>query len=293
MLMEASLAPSSRQQYVRSWDKYFSFCQLVGASAELPTPVSLILLFIAHMFYHGSAPSSIVSAVSAISYFNKVNGFPDPANSFIVKKVLAGARNIRATADVRLPITGEVLTNLIRALPVVFSSRYTCVMLRAMMTLAFVAYLRIGEMVPKCYKDIHTCLKMGDVTISRNIISIIFRHFKHSNKHGPQVLNVSGNRIPRTEIYPEIFIQQYLDIRPPGGSTLFSLQDGSPMLRRTFDVSLKQLLGFCALDSNSFKGHSFRIGAATAAALRGESDAMIRAAGRWSSDAFRRYIRLA
>ena len=74
VLVEASLAPSSWQQYVRSWDKYFSFCQLVGASAELPTPVSLILLFIVHIFYHGSAPSSVVSAVSAISYF-KLTGF--------------------------------------------------------------------------------------------------------------------------------------------------------------------------------------------------------------------------
>ena len=222
MLMEASLAPSSRQQYLRSWDKYFSFCQLIGASAGLPTPVSLMLLFIAHMFYHGSAPSFIVSDVSAILYFNKVNGFPDAANSFIVKKVLAGARNIHTTADVRLPITEEVLTNLIRALPVVFSSRYTCVMFRAMMT------LRMGEMVPKCYKDIHTCLKMGNVTINRNTISIIFWHFKHSNKHGPQVLNVSENRIQRQRSTRK-FLFSNIWIYGPPAAPLYSPYKMAPL----------------------------------------------------------------
>ena len=60
-----------------------------------------------------------------------------------------------------------------------------------------------------------------------------------------------------------------------------------------FDFLLKHLLEFCGLSSQVFKGHSFRIGAATSAALRGESDAQIRAAGRWSSDAFRKYIRVA
>ncbi len=38
--------------------------------------------------------------------------------------------------------------------------------------------------------------------------------------------------------------------------------------------------------------HSLRIGAATHAALTGMSDAMIRTAGRWSSSAYTRYVRL-
>ena len=76
-------------------------------------------------------------------------------------------------------------------------------------------------------------------------------------------------------------------------ASLFAYPDGSPMLRSEFDVSLKRLLGFCGYQTSAFKGHSFRIGAATAAALRGESDAQIRAAGRWTSDAFKKYIRIA
>ena len=76
-------------------------------------------------------------------------------------------------------------------------------------------------------------------------------------------------------------------------AAFFAYPDGSPMLRRDFDDSLKQLLVFCGYQTSSFKGHSFRIGTATDAALRGESDAQIRAAGRLTSDAFKKYIRIA
>ena len=65
------------------------------------------------------------------------------------------------------------------------------------------------------------------------------------------------------------------------------------MVRHEFDAALRSLLIFSGLKTSHFKGHSFRIGSATAAAMRGESDAQIRAAGRWSSDAIKRYIRLA
>ena len=55
---------------------------------------------------------------------------------------------------------------------------------------------------------------------------------------------------------------------------------------------LRVLFQACGLDTNRFKGHSFRIGAASEAARLGYSDAQIRLMGRWWSDAVRRYIRL-
>ncbi len=293
ILLQASLAPNTRAQYERAWGKLVVFCYSLGESTSLPLPVAMILLFVAHLHAGGSAPATIISTVSAISYFHKINSLPDPTANFIVGKLLAGARNLGSVPDVRLPVTLPILTRLVRALPMVFSSHYKCIMLRAMMVTAFRAYLRVGEMVPRSKNRLQGCLMIGDVVIAGDLINLSFRHFKHSSQQGPQSLQVRGECLQGSDIHPAAILREFIQYRGLGAGILFSQPDGSPMLRNEFDVSLKSLLSFCGYQSRSFKGHSFRIGAATAAALRGESDASIRAAGRWASDAFRKYIRIA
>jgi len=49
---------------------------------------------------------------------------------------------------------------------------------------------------------------------------------------------------------------------------------------------------YCALDPSRYKGHSFRIGAASYPADAAMSDSQIRALGHWKSDAFHKYIRM-
>ena len=73
---------------------------------------------------------------------------------------------------------------------------------------------------------------------------------------------------------------------------LFSTPGGKPYATSTAKDDLASVLSFCGLDTKRYKSHSFRIGAASDAALRGFSDAQIRLMGRWLSDAFRQYIHL-
>ena len=87
-------------QYERSWSKLVRFFQPLGCVPTLPVSVAMMLLFVAHLHNAGYAPSSIISTISAISYFHKVNGLHDTARNFIVSRLLLGAQKLGTMSDV-------------------------------------------------------------------------------------------------------------------------------------------------------------------------------------------------
>ena len=54
---------------------------------------------------------------------------------------------------------------------------------------------------------------------------------------------------------------------------------------------VRSALSQAGLTSGEFAGHSFRIGAATAAVAQGLPEALIKTLGRWQSSAYMTYIR--
>ena len=80
-----------------------------------------------------------------------------------------------------------------------------------------------------------------------------------------------------------------LGLRP---GAIFVSEGGLPVSKSVFSSQLLRVCHLCGLHRSRYKGHSFRIGAASYAADRGLSDAQIRLLGRWKSNAFLRYIRV-
>ena len=74
-------------------------------------------------------------------------------------------------------------------------------------------------------------------------------------------------------------------------SPLFLSQNGLPVSKDSFSARLAALSAHVGVEG-SVTAHSLRIGAATAAWLRGCSDSQIQALGRWKSDSFKRYLRI-
>ena len=82
---------------------------------------------------------------------------------------------------------------------------------------------------------------------------------------------------------PVTAVTAYMVQRGTGRGPFFQF---APMTKATFTDRVRAEAGLCY---NHFAGHSFRIGAATAAANAGQ-DSTIRTLGRWNSSAFLSYI---
>lgn len=89
---------------------------------------------------------------------------------------------------------------------------------------------------------------------------------------------------------PVTALTNYMAVRPGPPGALFVSQDGSPLTRDAFVSAVKQALLSAGIDNSAYSGHSFRIGAATAAARAGIPAFLIKLLGRWESEAFQLYV---
>lgn len=158
-----------------------------------------------------------------------------------------------------------------------------------MFGLAFHAFLRIGEITILSAKAInHNLLQLEQVTFDNTSMSIKFVRYKHS-KGEPLVLTVKASQ--EAPDCPVGIMKSYITLRGTAAGPLFLTAPHSPVTRAQFTKQLRYALNFCELSPEQFKSHSFRVGAATTAAAQGMSDSQIRLLGRWSADAYKKYIR--
>ena len=73
---------------------------------------------------------------------------------------------------------------------------------------------------------------------------------------------------------------------------LFVTEEGLPLAKTTFLKMFHATLTKAGIDPSQFKGHSFRIGAATTAAAAGVHSSIIKSLGRWASSTFEKYIQI-
>ena len=90
---------------------------------------------------------------------------------------------------------------------------------------------------------------------------------------------------------PVAAVLAYMAIRGDQAGPFFQARDNKPLTKASFTKEVRGVLQAIGLPYQDFAGHSFRIGAATAAAKAGIEDSTIRMMGRWTSSAFLTYIR--
>ena len=121
------------------------------------------------------------------------------------------------------------------------------------------------------------------------LLEIRIRNYKHN--HSGQTATIPLARQPLNNPCHVRSLEAFISLRGNHDGPLFAFRTGEGITRSWFSTKFNILLGICQLDSKVFKGHSFRIGGASLAAARSLSDAQIRSLGRWTSNAFEKYLR--
>ncbi len=252
-----------------------------------------IVLFASHLFSNNFKHSTIVNYLSAVSFYLKLKGFPDPVSTFVVQKFLVGAKNLTPKTPLRLPLTLHLLDKLLFVLPRLSISQFEKIMVHATMSLMYFACLRIGE-IAISGRATHV-LTMQQVKIvvqppKTPYITVKFKSYKHSQGHQPLLTLKS---LPGSFHCPVKALQNYLAIRPDTqNKQLIVVQNGKPLSRTIFKSYLDAALVVANLTNLNINTHSFRIGRTTDMVMGGRhSDSYIQKVGRWSSAAYKKYIR--
>ena len=295
---EQGLAESTRKTYQARINKFASFCAMYNLSNPLPVSQSVLCMFITHLANLGLAYGTIKTYLAAIRYLHISRDLPEPKSTPMPKLTLVerGIRRVKSTevsGRERLPITPQILRQ-IKALWSKQAHEFDIVMSWAACCTAFFGFFRMGEITSSTTKgqQLDHCVRMGDVAIDNphnpTTVRIHLRHSK-TDQYGKGVdiyLGKTGE-----ELCPVSALLAYLAIRGNEPGPLFRLRDVRYLTKEIFIAQVRAALSVLGLDSSTYAGHSFRIGAATTAAEIGIGDSVIKMLGRWDSSAYQLYVR--
>lgn len=154
-------------------------------------------------------------------------------------------------------------------------------------------FFSLGELLPETAKAFNepTCLAWGDVAIDNRAAPRVLQfHLKRSkcDQFGKGVdimVAVTGDKL-----CPLSTVVEYLKSRGDRKGAFFPDPDGKTVLKPWFVGQIRSILASIGVPQNHYAGHSFRIGAATTAAMAGVENSAIQTLGRWHSAAFLQYL---
>jgi hypothetical protein len=286
ILLGMAIDSSTATTYSSATNSYLAFCNMHKLPLN-PTPETLS--------YYITFQSSHISPRSVESYLSGICNnlepfFPDIRTnraSSLIKRTLAGAlrRHGRPTKR-KAPLTTDNLCSIYATLN--DSPIYDDILFLAMLNTGFTGLLRLGEMAVNDNRDIRDFRKV----VLRNSLVWIGNEYEFLLPAHKADTTFEGNKVHIAKIInapdPTEIMTRYTRFRDnlfPLHPQLWLRSNGSSPTRSWFLDRLRQ---FCPPE---ISGQSMRAGGATALAQAGASADLIRGAGRWSSNAFERYIR--
>ena len=241
------------------------------------------------------AHSTISTYLAGVRHLHIINGVGNPLEGKLqLQLVLKGVHRIKPQKSCpRLPITPLILATIKAALD--GQATFDDIMLWAACCVGFFGFMRCGEftVAAAATYDSSKHLSVRDVAVDNHtdptMIAVTLRYSKTDQFGAGTTVHLGRTA---TSICPVSALFNYLAVRPPGEGHLFITQEGTPLTKALFMQRVKAALSQAGMDTSWYKGHSFRIGAATTAAAVGMNEGLIKTLGQWNSSAYQTYIQM-
>ncbi|KIL54301.1 hypothetical protein M378DRAFT_188756 [Amanita muscaria Koide BX008] len=279
-----AIEQSTKKGYSTSIKSYIRFCLIHDLPLD-PTPQNLARYIAYVSQYINSAPQYL----SGIRHFLRefFPNFDDNRSSTLVQAAIRGSRKVRANPIRRkLPLrTSHLQTFLDLATS---SGTFDDLLFITIISCAFYGCHRIGELVQRNDQslfDWRKIIKRASLSFPDNYYAQYHLPYHKSDPfyHGTDV-----RFVPQAIANPITLLQQYCfrrDSHHGLRAPLFLRENGSHPTRSWFNHRLHNLLPY------SYGGHSMRAGGATFYASLGLDESIIQSLGRWSSSAWKIYLR--
>lgn len=156
-------------------------------------------------------------------------------------------------------------------------------------TLCFAGFFRSGELLAT--PDAQGCLNWGDVSVDNlenPMVLQVHLRFSKCDQFGGGVNMYMGRA--KSLLCPVAAVVAFMTARGTVPGVFFLTQEQKLLNKSQFVAEMKKALTACGINQAAYSGHSFWIGAATAAAQAGLPDSTIQMLGQWNSAAFLSYI---
>ena len=284
-----ALESSTTTTYDSHLNSYLNFCRLHKREID-PTPdtLSFFVVWLSHHIEPRSVDSYLSGIVSKLELY-----YPHArANrrSQLVARTLKGCKRRLSQPIVRkLPLSHADIQRVITT--TALSTSYDESLFAAMLITGFETLQRLGELTwpdDKRHQSYKHVPMRHTLTISIDSASYLLPHQKNSSLATGNLVMLRSHH--SSTVNPLQVLQAYITLRDthfPQRPELWLTQAGCIPTRRWFMQRLRVFF-----PDSSISGHSLRAGGATALAASGVAPDLIRAAGRWSSDEFNKYIRV-
>lgn len=289
--MQKSLAVSSYKRYKGHWERFKAFYRKHYNRSQYLATKHQLGIYVTYLHGQSLKSKTIGSHLSSIAFFFRLKGIHSPTESYYTKTLLRSYSKLSQPISIRKPITINILRDMVRVIGLHYFDDYTRLMLRSLFTIMYHALLRVSE-ISYSKENSHNLqmhnMKLGNKSRS---LTIRFSSYKCSTNIVPMRIKRTNATDPYSFADPVRIFTDYLYIRGHSDGPVYRHQDGSPLSRLFVKGELTKVLELIGKDQSEFNTHSFRIGRATDMFKEGQSEVKIQLAGRWKSNAFKKYIK--